>query len=115
MLSSYSLSIAYASVRSTTAAKHDAVSKFVDEQFDIAYNDTLIAEDLPHVQWGRIDYLNVTYLTTKWNVWRCAGPFNHIFSLLIFTPVAHGLSSPRSAEKFCASTVPASYTCAMED
>ncbi|KAI5893578.1 uncharacterized protein SCHCODRAFT_02622185 [Schizophyllum commune H4-8] len=60
-------------VISTTAAKHDAVSKFVDEQFDIAYNDTLIAEDLPHVQWGRIDYLNVTYLTTKWNVW--SGPW----------------------------------------
>ena len=49
----------------------------MDEQFDIAYNDTLIAEDLPNVQWGRIDYLNVTYLTTKWNVWRYARP--HIF------------------------------------
>ncbi|KAL1741597.1 hypothetical protein HDZ31DRAFT_84722 [Schizophyllum fasciatum] len=58
---------------STTAAKHDAISKFVDEQFDIAYNDTLIAGDLPHVRWGRIDYLDVTYLTTKWNVW--SGPW----------------------------------------
>lgn len=109
------MSIAYASVRSTTAAKHDAVSKFVDEQFDIAYNDTLIAEDLPHVQWGRIDYLNVTYLTTKWNVWRCAGSFHHRFPLLIFNIAAHGLSSLKSVEKFCASTVPASYTCATED
>ncbi|TRM67814.1 hypothetical protein BD626DRAFT_479909 [Schizophyllum amplum] len=60
-------------VITTSTAKHDAISKFVDEHFDAAYNETLLAGDLSHVQWGRIDYMNVTLLTTKWNVW--SGPW----------------------------------------
>ncbi|KAJ2991139.1 hypothetical protein NUW54_g8276 [Trametes sanguinea] len=45
----------------------------VDQSFDDAFNQTVIAKDLPNVRWGRIDYLNVTYLTTKWAVW--TGPY----------------------------------------
>ncbi|KAF9006746.1 hypothetical protein BDQ17DRAFT_1352322 [Cyathus striatus] len=37
--------------------------------FDKAFNETQELNDLPNVRWGRIDYLNVTYITTKWNVW----------------------------------------------
>jgi hypothetical protein len=25
--------------------------------------------DIPHVRFGRIDYINVTSITTKWAVW----------------------------------------------
>ena len=57
----------------TTAAsnKGEAISKFVDNMFDSAYNTSVVEADLPNVRWGRIDYFNVTYLTTKWNVWQC--------------------------------------------
>ncbi|KAI0353134.1 hypothetical protein OH77DRAFT_1459171 [Trametes cingulata] len=58
---------------SVTAGQNNAISKFVDQSFDEAYNRTVIAGDLPNVRWGRIDYLNVTYLTTKWAVW--SGPY----------------------------------------
>ncbi|RXW25174.1 hypothetical protein EST38_g694 [Candolleomyces aberdarensis] len=56
----------------TTSAsnKADAISKFVDQMFDSAYNTSVDENDLPNVRWGRIDYFNVTYLTTKWNVWQ---------------------------------------------
>jgi len=47
----------------------DSLSKLMDDIFDAAYNETVLAGDIPNVRWGRIDYLNVTYLTTKWNVW----------------------------------------------
>ncbi|TFK43896.1 hypothetical protein BDQ12DRAFT_623119 [Crucibulum laeve] len=57
-------------VISVTAAKQDGVSKFLDTVFDSAYNESVIAGDLPHVRWGRIDYLNVTHITTKWNIWQ---------------------------------------------
>ncbi|KAI0751081.1 hypothetical protein C8Q80DRAFT_1155439 [Daedaleopsis nitida] len=60
-------------VISVTAAQNNAVSKVVDQAFDDAYNQTVIAGDLPNVRWARIDYMNVTYLTTKWNVW--TGPW----------------------------------------
>lgn len=57
---------------SVTAAKQDGgISKFLDSAFDTAYNETQIAGDLPHVRWGRIDYLNVTTITTKWAIWQC--------------------------------------------
>ena len=58
----------------TTAAsnKGEAISKFVDKMFDSAYNTSVVNADLPDVRWGRIDYFNVTYLTTKWNVWQYA-------------------------------------------
>ncbi|KAF8897868.1 hypothetical protein BD779DRAFT_1667782 [Infundibulicybe gibba] len=57
-------------VISVTAAKQEGVSKILDDVFDSAYNETQIAGDLPHVRWGRIDYLNVTAITTKWGIWQ---------------------------------------------
>jgi hypothetical protein len=39
--------------------------------FDAAFNVTVVNGDLKHVRWGRIDYMNVTRLTTKWAVWQC--------------------------------------------
>lgn len=58
--------------RTTTGGlqQQGGLSKIIDKQFDIAYNETVLANDLPYVKWGRIDYLNVTYLTTKWNIWQ---------------------------------------------
>ncbi|THU91888.1 hypothetical protein K435DRAFT_862975 [Dendrothele bispora CBS 962.96] len=46
------------------------VSELIDRFFDEAYNDTVIADDIPNLRWGRIDYMNVTYLTTKWAIWQ---------------------------------------------
>ncbi|KIY51684.1 hypothetical protein FISHEDRAFT_9438, partial [Fistulina hepatica ATCC 64428] len=63
----------WAIVVSPARARPDAIAKFVDEEFDLAYNNTVNAGDLEHVRWGRIDYMDVTYLTTKWNIWN--GPF----------------------------------------
>ncbi|KAF5321765.1 hypothetical protein D9619_000584 [Psilocybe cf. subviscida] len=57
-------------VISVTSARQDGISKFLDSAFDEAYNQTVLAGDLPHVRWGRIDYINVTYITTKWAVWQ---------------------------------------------
>lgn len=48
----------------------NAVSQKLDDSFDKAFNESTIAGDLPNVRWGRIDYLNVTYLTTKWSIWQ---------------------------------------------
>ncbi|KAG6868133.1 hypothetical protein C0993_007337 [Termitomyces sp. T159_Od127] len=56
-------------VISVTSGRQDGVSLFVDTVFDEAFNETVIAGDLPNVRWGRIDYLNVTSITTKWCVW----------------------------------------------
>ncbi|GJJ07330.1 hypothetical protein Clacol_001531 [Clathrus columnatus] len=47
-----------------------SVSVLVDEEFNKAYNMSVTEGDLPFVRWGRIDYLNVTRLTTKWAVWK---------------------------------------------
>ncbi|KAI0722377.1 hypothetical protein C8T65DRAFT_799380 [Cerioporus squamosus] len=60
-------------VISVTASQNNAISKVVDKAFDDAYNTTVVAGDLPNVRWGRIDYMAVTYLTTKWNIW--TGPY----------------------------------------
>ncbi|KAH8118415.1 hypothetical protein DFH11DRAFT_1567272 [Phellopilus nigrolimitatus] len=57
-------------VISVSAAQREGISRFVDEQFDKAFDLTEDAGDLPHVRWGRIDYMNVTAITTKWGVWR---------------------------------------------
>ncbi|KAF5371279.1 hypothetical protein D9758_004166 [Tetrapyrgos nigripes] len=46
------------------------VSQLIDQYFDEAYNETVIADDIPGLRWGRIDYMNVTYLTTKWAIWQ---------------------------------------------
>nr|GAT59704.1 predicted protein [Mycena chlorophos] len=53
----------------SSGTRQEGLSKFFDQAFDTAYNDTLIAGDLPHVRFARIDYLNVTYITTKWGLW----------------------------------------------
>ncbi|PAV21035.1 hypothetical protein PNOK_0366200 [Pyrrhoderma noxium] len=55
---------------SITSVQNEGVSKYVDEQFDKAFNLAQESGELPHVRWGRIDYMNVTTITTKWNVWR---------------------------------------------
>lgn len=60
--------------RSASSNRQEGISKFVDQIVDETYNETLIAGDLPHVRFGRIDYLNVTYVTTKWNLWKCVSP-----------------------------------------
>lgn len=56
-------------VITSTAGQPEGISKFVDESFDAAYNYTLEKGDLQHVRFGRIDYLDVTAITTKWIVW----------------------------------------------
>ncbi|KAH0587995.1 hypothetical protein J132_10436 [Termitomyces sp. J132] len=56
-------------VISVTSGRQDGMSLFVDTIFDEAFNETVVAGDLPNVRWGRIDYLNVTSVTTKWCVW----------------------------------------------
>ncbi|KAJ7181643.1 hypothetical protein C8R43DRAFT_969771 [Mycena crocata] len=56
-------------VVSASSSRQEGISKFVDSIFDDAYNETLVANDLPNVRFARIDYLNVTYVTTKWNLW----------------------------------------------
>jgi len=45
------------------------VSLFADKEFNQAYNTSLIENDLPHVRWARIDYMNVSYITSKWAIW----------------------------------------------
>jgi len=56
-------------VITVSASGQEGISKYVDQVFDSAYNLTQEAGDLQNVRWGRINYLNVTMLTTKWNVW----------------------------------------------
>lgn len=46
------------------------LSQMFDEKFDEAYDVSVKEHDLSHVKWGRIDYINVTSLTTKWGVWQ---------------------------------------------
>ncbi|KAL0577453.1 hypothetical protein V5O48_004522 [Marasmius crinis-equi] len=46
------------------------VSPVIDEIFDKSFDETITLNDLPDLRWGRLDYLNVTYLTTKWGVWQ---------------------------------------------
>ncbi|KAF8592583.1 hypothetical protein K439DRAFT_1625932 [Ramaria rubella] len=53
-----------------TSNQRSGISAVVDQEFNEAYEISLKDQDLPHVRWGRIDYLNVTRLTTKWGVWR---------------------------------------------
>ncbi|KAG8900040.1 hypothetical protein FRB99_006291 [Tulasnella sp. 403] len=50
----------------------DPISKFVDSKFDAAFNLTMSAPEmaLPHVRWGRINYLEVTEITTRWWIWK---------------------------------------------
>ena len=46
------------------------LSQMFDEKFDEAYDVSVKENDLPHIKWGRIDYISVTTLTTKWVVWQ---------------------------------------------
>lgn len=52
----------------------NAISQYVDKQFDECYNITQIEGDLPHVRFARINYMEVTYITTKWAAWKYASP-----------------------------------------
>ncbi|KAF9236201.1 hypothetical protein BU15DRAFT_77174 [Melanogaster broomeanus] len=56
-------------VITVTGGQTDGISNFVDNSFDAAYNHTLENGGLEHVRFGRIDYLDVTSITTKWAVW----------------------------------------------
>jgi hypothetical protein len=56
---------------------------FADKEFDQAYNTSLVENDLPHVRWGRIDYINVTYITSKWAIWKYVAFLRFLFLLLI--------------------------------
>jgi hypothetical protein len=58
------------------AAKQDAIAKFMDEMFDSTFNETQNAGVLPNLRWGRIDYFNVTAITTRWAVWQCVSRRN---------------------------------------
>jgi len=57
-------------VITVTSSKQEGISKYMDQVFDSAFNETQLAGDLPNVKWGRIDYLNVTHITTKWGIWQ---------------------------------------------
>jgi hypothetical protein len=59
-------------VKFSTTAKGQTghFSEMVDSTFDAAYNATVNEDDLKNVRWGRIDYLEVTALTTKWGIWQ---------------------------------------------
>ncbi|KAG9019544.1 hypothetical protein FRB90_000853 [Tulasnella sp. 427] len=50
----------------------DPMNKLVDERFEAAFNLTQSSPEkaLPHVRWGRINYLDVTAITTRWWVWK---------------------------------------------
>ena len=99
-------------VSSVTAAQQDGISKYMDQVFDSAYNETLHENDLPNVRWGRIDYLNVTYLTTKWNVWQCVCLHNNSVLAHKLIILGHPTSSSlRIAGIICISTDPINYTC----
>jgi hypothetical protein len=54
----------------------------------MAFNLTMQENDLPHVRWGRIDYINVTSITTKWGVWSCVPYFPRVL-LTQAGPAAH--------------------------
>ncbi|EJU06203.1 hypothetical protein DACRYDRAFT_73553 [Dacryopinax primogenitus] len=54
-----------------TLSEQNAVTQFVEEQFIKAFNETMDNDDdLPGVKWGRIDYFNVTLITTKWLIFK---------------------------------------------
>ncbi|OSX59329.1 hypothetical protein POSPLADRAFT_1035645 [Postia placenta MAD-698-R-SB12] len=48
----------------------NAFSMQADDHFDKAFDKSLVESDLPNVRFARVDYLNVTYLTTKWGIWQ---------------------------------------------
>ena len=58
------------SCRTIQADQPRGLSQIFDEKFDAAYDISVEEDDLPHVKWGRIDYISVTALTTQWGVWQ---------------------------------------------
>lgn len=64
-----------------TSGQPDSVSKYIDDVFDQTFNHTLEQGGLPHVRFGRIDYMDVTAITTKWAVWKyaCMPAFSVVF------------------------------------
>jgi hypothetical protein len=94
-----------------TAARQEGISKFVDEVFDSAYNETQLAGDLPHIRWGRIDYLNVSIITTKWGIWQYVFLYfeYHVLETDDMTSELRTWSYLRTAEKHYASSKLTSY------
>lgn len=74
------------------------MSALLDKHFDGAYNISLSAQDIPHVRFGRVDYLTVTELTTKWVVWKYAplsllSPYPYSYNESNSTECQHSFSS----------------------
>jgi hypothetical protein len=61
-----------ASSPSSSIGPQDPISNFFDNTFDGAHNLTVEAGDLKNVRWARIDYLEVTDITTRWGIWKSA-------------------------------------------
>lgn len=53
-----------------TVGPADPVSDYYDKVFNGAHNLTLEAGDMQNVRWGRIDYIAVTEITTRWIIWK---------------------------------------------
>lgn len=73
------------SISTVTANGQEGISKFVDSVYDSAFDMSVKAGDLPNVRWGRIDYFNVTAVTTKWNVWSYAMALYFLYALADIT------------------------------
>jgi hypothetical protein len=56
------------------------LSKYLDDVYDEAYNALELEGGIDGVRWGRIDYVNVTFLTTKWAIWQYAASTNVILT-----------------------------------
>jgi hypothetical protein len=54
----------------SSVGPQDPISSFFDQTFDAAYNLSLKAEDAKHIRWARIDYFDVTEITTRWAIWK---------------------------------------------
>lgn len=54
----------------SSIGNQDPVSTYFDKTFDGAHNLTIQAGDLKHVRWARVDYLEVTEITTRWAIWK---------------------------------------------
>lgn len=61
-------------VFASTIGAQDPVSSYFDQTFDGAHNLTLKAGDLKNVRWARVDYLEVTDITTRWGIWKSVLP-----------------------------------------
>ncbi|PVG00462.1 hypothetical protein CPB86DRAFT_684380, partial [Serendipita vermifera] len=57
-------------MNSTLGDSRDQVSKYVDDAYDRAYDAALTNDDLSNIKWGRVDYMDVTKITTEWMVWK---------------------------------------------